>query len=146
MKKQNRIIFIDIARGIAILLMIIGHTIKYGTLRNAIFSFHMPLFVIVSGYFYKEKSIKDEICNSIVHLLIPCIIIGFFVTLKQNLSIYDLNHSIIQSLKSIAVGYTFQMKIPYHFPDIGELWFVYMLIINKLIFNINKKSLITNLL
>ena len=50
----NRIAWVDVAKGIAILLVIIGHTVNFGSAtRNFIFSFHMPLFFILSGYTFK---------------------------------------------------------------------------------------------
>ncbi len=49
--KNSRIVFIDIAKGISILLMIIGHVIGNGIRRSTIFSFHMPLYIITSGFF-----------------------------------------------------------------------------------------------
>lgn len=43
--------WIDIAKGLAILLMIIGHELRpQSHLYVLIFSFHMPLFFILSGY------------------------------------------------------------------------------------------------
>ncbi len=51
-ENKKRINYIDIARGIAIILMILGHIVPPGTIRKIIFSFHMPLFVIVIGYFF----------------------------------------------------------------------------------------------
>lgn len=43
---KERILWIDVAKGIAIVLMIIGHTVQFGNpIRNFIFSFHMPLFL-----------------------------------------------------------------------------------------------------
>lgn len=49
-KEVKRVMFIDIAKGIAILLMIVGHAINHGLLRNTIFSFHLPLFIITNVY------------------------------------------------------------------------------------------------
>lgn len=52
---------IDIAKAIGILLMILGHC--HGIpwiLRNFIFSFHMPLFFIFSGFFYKTPQNMNE--------------------------------------------------------------------------------------
>lgn len=47
-KEQQRIQWIDIAKGITIFLGIIGYTAPFGILeRNMIFSFHMPLFYFV---------------------------------------------------------------------------------------------------
>lgn len=48
---RQRIDWIDFAKGITILLVIIGHNVS-GPLRGAIFSFHMPLFFILSCVTY----------------------------------------------------------------------------------------------
>ncbi len=45
---SNREAWIDFAKGITLLLVIIGHTVS-GVLSGAIYSFHMPLFFILSG-------------------------------------------------------------------------------------------------
>ena len=45
----KRIAWIDMAKAIAILLMVIGHEAS-GSIYTWIFSFHMPLFFILSGY------------------------------------------------------------------------------------------------
>lgn len=53
---QNRDITFDMMKGIGIILVIIGHLAHgFGWLVPAIYTFHMPLFFILSGYFYKEK-------------------------------------------------------------------------------------------
>lgn len=45
--KKKRILWLDIAKAIAIFAMIEGHTAPYGgALRNFIYSFHMPLFLL----------------------------------------------------------------------------------------------------
>lgn len=58
MKEQkDRLVYIDIAKGIAIILVVIGHLLQYnfsGTYKhilfNWIYSFHMPVFMMLSGY------------------------------------------------------------------------------------------------
>lgn len=47
---KKRIEWVDIAKGIAIMLMVIGHEVSNGLVYALIFSFHMPLFFILSGY------------------------------------------------------------------------------------------------
>ena len=69
-QKKKRIQYIDIARGIAIILMIIGHVIE-GLPRKIIYSFHMPLFIIVSGLLYKDRNAKDTIKNILKKLILP---------------------------------------------------------------------------
>lgn len=50
----HRIQWVDIAKGMAMLFVIIGHTAPFGSMeRNFIFSFHMPLFFLLSGYTLK---------------------------------------------------------------------------------------------
>lgn len=53
MEKKQRLDYIDAAKAIAIILVIIGHCYWVGAvprLRNIIYSFHMPLFFVVSGF------------------------------------------------------------------------------------------------
>lgn len=47
---KKRLVWVDIAKAIAIICMIVGHEVTNNTLRVFIFSFHMPLFFILSGY------------------------------------------------------------------------------------------------
>ena len=81
---QKRIEWIDVAKGLGIILVIIGHCAMLGgTLHNWIFSFHMPLFFILSGMFvYKEKIIV-YVKKKFKTLIIPYIVfsvIGFGFT------------------------------------------------------------------
>ena len=55
MEVANRISFIDQLKGITILLVVIGHLIEHNAGRDNflwtfIYSFHMPLFMFISGY------------------------------------------------------------------------------------------------
>lgn len=59
---NGRLRHIDIARGIAILMVVFGHSeivthsfITQGKLFKVIFSFHLPLFFFLSGLFFKPK-------------------------------------------------------------------------------------------
>ena len=51
---------ISIAKGIAIILMVIAHAEAPGWLCKFIFEFHMPLFFITAGYFFSTKYLHDE--------------------------------------------------------------------------------------
>lgn len=46
---KKRLDYIDCAKGIAMLLVIIGHTFLNESVQQLIYSFHMPLFFIASG-------------------------------------------------------------------------------------------------
>ena len=59
-KQTERKHYIDVARGIAIILVVLGHGIsEYETgftgLEKVIYSFHMPLFFVISGLVFRLK-------------------------------------------------------------------------------------------
>ena len=51
----KRIEWLDLAKGMAIFLMVCGHTSIPSSISNWIWSFHMPLFFIVSGMLFFPK-------------------------------------------------------------------------------------------
>lgn len=89
--ERKRVDWIDIEKGIAILLVIVGHTITTGykgsITRGIIFSFHMPLFFILSGVTYKCSSSMEEykkrVVRSAKHLLGPLVITFFEIIVYQ---------------------------------------------------------------
>ena len=53
---HNRIEWIDFARGVVIILMLVGHSNPPEGVWHFIYGFHVPFFFILSGYLYnKEK-------------------------------------------------------------------------------------------
>ena len=72
---ESRIEYWDMAKGIAIMAMILGHIQIPGYLRIIIFSFHMPLFMIVNGYFIKNYNVKRTLMRSMRTLLVPYAIV-----------------------------------------------------------------------
>ena len=80
-KSKNRILWVDAARGIAMLLVILGHCI--GSLNDPgykfILSFHMPLFFFLSGYCSKkEEQFRPYLKKKARELLVPQLLFGVF--------------------------------------------------------------------
>ncbi len=138
---KSRIEYLDIARGIAILLMIVGHVIGKGWKRDIIFSFHMPVFIIISGMFYKERDLKTFLVNIIKKLILPYIIVLLISNLIQSYVIEN-NKDIIQILKNylIQISYSYSyMTIKTDVKSIGVIWFFPFLAIIRIIFYTLKK-------
>lgn len=81
MKINNRIAWIDIAKGIVIILMVLGHSSIPKNINSFIYSFHMPFFFFVSGMLISNKSsskkltdLPQYITRKINSLLIPFLI------------------------------------------------------------------------
>lgn len=106
MSKLNRlpqINNINILRGFAIFLVILGHCIQHGSgeeyyinasyyssiLFKSIYGFHMPLFMVISGFLFsisiKKWTTKKLISNRLL-LLLPIFVWNFIIHFKQYLS------------------------------------------------------------
>lgn len=133
----NRLEYIDIAKGIAILLVIVGHTFTIWKIKvNWIFSFHMPLFFILSGFFFKENK-KTEYKKLFSSLIIPYL----FLNLFRLLLMYIANSSQInfqRQILGIAYGNAFlkaQKLCLINVPIIGMTWFLLALFWCRIIYN-----------
>lgn len=86
--KENRNMKLDICRGIACWLVILGHTIQYcyagdlafyeNVVFRFIYGFHMPFFMIISGYLFckscQKYNLKNIINKQTYHILYPLLI------------------------------------------------------------------------
>lgn len=76
--ERKRIDWLDIAKGIAIICTIIGHSFGKGRIGIFIFSFHMPLFFILSGYTIRKipfNKFKKATIKDFRRLIIPIIVV-----------------------------------------------------------------------
>lgn len=76
-ESKKRVEWIDIAKGIGIILVIIGHAVTWNNCTYPIYAFHMPLFFFLSGivYNYKEEKYIIFARNSARKLLYPFFVI-----------------------------------------------------------------------
>ena len=123
----------DIMKGIAILLVVLGHSVPDQAsvngiasyplylMRTIIYSFHMPVFFFVSCYFMHiplkegfQKFVKDKS----IRLMVPYFTIGLlYFPFKLALSKFASQQIDPQNIWKIFIGIN---------PD-GELWFLYCL-------------------
>ena len=102
----KRIEWIDIAKGITILLVIIGHNIK-GVLFDIIFSFHMPLFFILSCITYKLANNKDEFIKNLKKSFIYLFGTALAMYIIHSLIQIIIDWSFIISLSPKRIGFYF---------------------------------------
>lgn len=109
---MKKIKWIDTAKGIGILLVILGHSPFDETVIKAIFAFHMPFFFFVSGYLFHYSKYREN-KRGFVEGKFKRLIVPYFVTNLIILSFY--------SLKSNArhVPFSFRdIHAPFSFADI----------------------------
>lgn len=130
---------IDICRGLAIIFVVIGHVgssyynsgllldaIAFRTIHNIVYSFHMPLFFIISGYLSNLNKIgktRWQIAQKcLISYGIPYLI---FSIIKWGLKYLS------GSLVNNKVGFSELLMIP--ISPLNELWFLYALLFINLI-------------
>lgn len=87
-QKNKRNEVFDLARGIAIILVVVGHSGCPEYLRNFIYLFHMPVFYFFSGYFFnnpKDIQVFSFIKRKIYSLYKPFVIYSFVFLLLANI-------------------------------------------------------------
>lgn len=132
---RGRILYIDIARGIGILLVILGHCIfnTESFVRTFIYSFHMPFFFMLSGMTYKpvvcdtmSNTMKQSLKKKRFLLLVYAIFSTVF--LLKDVVIGAFSENIIWII--INEGYSTLL-----FDGINVLWFVSTLIVTEVLFD-----------
>ncbi len=136
----------DIMKGIGILLVVVGHLGGINKfLYNFVFSFHMPLFFILAGYFYKPKDTLDSMLKDFRRLIIPYLFTCSLIILYQlALFIHNQDHvSLLQSFIATFWGNGSINHSSLYFakiPSIGAIWFLLALFWSKNIYNIIPKN------
>ncbi|WP_297712635.1 acyltransferase [Clostridium sp.] len=160
--KSDKIESINILKTLAIILVILGHAAngfsggwKFSSINDSefikgiyvyIYSFHMPLFIASSGFLYMEGIIKGKYSNNyefikkkFKYLIVPYFIVAIFFVIPIRLIIgyYENNISYIILIKNLLIN-LFTVR------DIGHLWFLPVLFMIFLIFNLLKICFFVN--
>ena len=141
-KKKERWIYPDFCKGILIILVVVGHSIQFGlgkqyynsglyfanNIYKAIYSFHMPAFMIISGFFWQNKiksaSKSSVLVSRIKKLLQP--IFSWSIIVTANIFLFE-------SMSAEKIIKTFTINFVY------GLWFMWALIIcSILLFTVEK--------
>ncbi|PJG49261.1 glycosyl transferase [Sphingobium sp. LB126] len=67
----GRLEWIDVARGIGIMAVVVGHVWTRGSLRDAMYSFHMPLFFLLSGLLSRPQPVARFTRRQLVSQMRP---------------------------------------------------------------------------
>ena len=126
---------IDIARGVGILAVVLGHAVKQTQVSArwirivtySVYSFHMPLFFLLSGFvavrILRMQTFTERlryIGGRAVRLLVPYFVIGaLYIPLKLKLSAYAVTPFATADIPKMLIGQN---------PDVS-LWFLYILFV-----------------
>lgn len=139
---QKRIEWIDCAKGISILLVVLGHSVN-GILRGAIFSFHMPLFFVMSCLTYRMSTDMGQLWRktkkAFVHLVIPALLLFVLTILGE--AIIDRTFMDLEFWKAKAWSLLFASGSQFYIGDLhiqrmGIPWFLIVLFTGRTLFDL----------
>lgn len=130
---NERLEYIDKAKGILIILAVIGHIWQAGYIHNLIYSFHMPAFFVISGMLMQhtkayERKYTKFLLGRLYAFGIPFV---FFEILGVLTDI--IRHGVTLNIK----GYIFN-TLTLRYND-GNLWFLVDLFLIEAVFVAAKK-------
>ena len=149
---MKKIEWLSVLQGFSMLLVVIGHvsltnvpgdvTTPIATgIERTIYTFHMPLFIFISGWLFyytcigRNKSYKDMLVSKAKRLAIPFFAFTI-IAMVLKLAFPQLMHRVVDAEEIINTFVFFRSN------PLGEMWFVIVLFELMLMYPIYK--LITN--
>ena len=142
MEGHQRLAYMDIAKGIGIICVIAGH-MDNQFIQQIVFSFHMPLFFMISGFFLSSKIAPNELLiKRIKQLLPPYIVTSTAIILTsciKNLvgilikkrTVFDLVHDICKWIYAAFYGAGTNHIVPFRIVQIGAIWFLLATVVSN---------------
>ncbi|HJY77962.1 MAG TPA: acyltransferase [Burkholderiales bacterium] len=146
-KPRTRLLDVDAARGLAIFLVVVGHVVArdmpadnewYGQLKHAIYLFHMPLFMVLTGITFALSLPRFQAWSAVARfswrrverLFIPYLVFGLLVLVGKWAA------SAFLYVDNMPKGWSRDFFMLLFFPAASVasfLWFIYVLSIYLLI-------------
>ncbi len=135
-KKAGRLDYIDMARGLGMLSIIIGH-MGSSVVSDIVFTYHVPLFFLISGFFFKDKkeTVKKYACRLLKPYFITWILLIVLCTIKAGVKAiansdnvggiitYSIKYWLVAGLYGGGSTYANSFCGYNDIPIIGAIWF-----------------------
>ncbi len=148
MNDKKRLEYLDIARGIAMISIVLGH-LGIRSFNKVVFTYHLPIFFIISGFFLSTRdSVGSFIRKKIRLLIIPYIVasIAIIASAVCMCLIFEKGAGLKEVLKRwgfaavYGAGDTYQQ--PFYVQGIGAIWFLlatfWAVVMMRILLNYNK--------
>lgn len=135
MAKRN--VLLDMMRGWAIILVVLGHAGVSDIVRTFIYSFHMPLFFFISGFFCSDrKNVKSFLLSKLKSLYVPFVTVySLLIVFSHWLHQLDLTRFDYDSLGDIGKALCLVFRFRVGAMDLlGHFWFLPVLFFISILF------------
>lgn len=141
-RPAERLFDLDAARGLAIILVVVGHIVArgdvpsgnewYAVLQKLIYRFHMPLFMVLAGITFALslpplstwRKVAEFSARRIARLLVPYVILGVVVLVGKLVSGRVLH---VDNPPAGSVDDVLRILLRPASSVAGFLWFIYVL-------------------
>lgn len=140
-KLPPRLSWLDILKGIGIILVVVGHVFSNSTVFDWLYSFHMPLFFLAAGWLYRKKSVLSDIKRRFQTIVVPYFSFGLLVLLYWAV----LERHFRDSSMTVMESFVGLLRGQYDYLDFNvHLWFLpcffMTVILYNALMNINRKA------
>ena len=135
---DERLNWVDVFKGLAIILIVLGHVLRFGVLHKFAYYFHVPAFFFIAGVVAKRKEFnKSFVWTQFKRLMIPyytfgIISIAVYLVLgsvaANILDVYSTN-GILKNILMLLYGNSI---IPFNAP----LWFLPALFVTNILYQL----------
>lgn len=127
-EKKVRFQYVDMVRGIAMICIIIGH-LKEPSINRVVFTFHVPIFYFITGFFLSDKKdtlafIKNKARTLLVPYAVTCgvmILVGTLIGLHNG----NAGEPFLKWLYASVYGAGDTYNEPFYIKGIGAIWFLW---------------------
>ena len=134
----GRLRFVDIAKGISIICIILGH-LGIHNITRVVFTFHVPIFFLITGYFVSRKegvrdfAIKKARTLLILTLIFPVTFSAFriaalvMIAVAAGLGLRDggVLHNVKEWTYAALYASGGRYDKPFYIKEIGAIWFLW---------------------
>jgi fucose 4-O-acetylase-like acetyltransferase len=131
---NNRIDYLDFAKGFCMIAILLGHLGETG-INRVVYTFHLPVFFIISGYFFDpDKSFGETISKKLKSLIWPYYFAGLLVVLFSVLANWlvfrtdfgTIRYDVLYWSFATVFGVGTNVRNSLLFmPPIGMIWFLW---------------------
>ncbi|PZU56918.1 MAG: glycosyl transferase [Sphingobium sp.] len=130
----DRLDWVDAARGIGIVAVVVGHVWTRGALRDAVYSFHMPLFFLLSGYLFRARPLlpfagRLLLLQGVSYVAFLALVVGIDILVEGSRGRLGIFHVWPRDLWRLAYGGS-QLRGPF-----TVFWFVPCLVFARIAFD-----------
>lgn len=131
---SGRQVWIDIARGIGISLVVLAHMSIPPRLTEYICAFHMPLFFFLSGLLYKRRPFAEVVARRLRTLLVPYFLFSLLALVVHDVVLVDPHQGMAHYGRQLLGIVCATVDGPYPLA-VFPLWFLMSLFVAQVVFS-----------